>query len=480
MIFSTIEYAVFLILLLVVYYTINKRFQKYLLLIGSVIFLGYLSINFLVFTLVFILVNYLIGIGIAHSRSINTRKAIYLGGILLDVSLLAFFKYINFLLENILDIFGSLLQPVDIPFFNIVAPIGISFYTFLCIGYFIDLKRGTIKPEKNILVFANFVLFFPKLLSGPIERSNHLFPQLKKTYQWNQKLFNDGLVQMFWGFFKKLVIADRLAVLVGNIYGDLYDYSGMPLLIILVVQVVHLYFDFSGYTDIVLGTAKLFGIRLINNFERPLLAKNVSMFWRRWHISLTQWCNDYIFRRIIIKRLKWKKWASVYGVFVTFLVIGIWHGPRWNYVLLGILQAIAINYEFFTKRERLKISSRVHPKINVFLSRCITIIFFGVTLIFFNAKTVKEAFYFIGHLFKGLEFKLVGYNMGLLHEDLLIAFLGTIIVLLVDYLNEKNIYIRDWLSTKPVWLRWSVYYGLVLTVIIFGKFAASDFIYVQF
>jgi D-alanyl-lipoteichoic acid acyltransferase DltB (MBOAT superfamily) len=467
-------------LLLVGYYTVNKKYQKYLLLFASVIFLGYLSINFLVFTLGFILVNYLIGIGIGQAKNPDQKQAFYLIGVLLDISLLAFFKYINFLLENILSIFGPLFHPVDIPYFDVLAPIGISFYTFQCIGYFIDLKRGTYEPEKNLLIFTNFVLFFPKLLSGPIERSNHLFPQLKKTYQWNPKLFNDGLVQMFWGLFKKLVIADRFALMVSNVYGDLYDYSGMPLLIILVVQVFHLYFDFSGYTDIVLGTAKLFGIRLINNFERPLLAKNVSMFWRRWHISLTQWCNDYIFRRIIIKRLKWKQWASVYGVFITFLVIGIWHGPRWNYVLLGILQAVAINYEFFTKRKRLKVASRVHPKINVFLSRCITFVFFGVTLIFFNASTVQETFYFIGQLFTGFKFQLTGYNLGLPHEDILIAVIGTIIVLLVDYLNEKNIFVRDWLGTKPVWLRWAFYYGLVLAVILFGKFAASGFIYVQF
>lgn len=478
MIFSTLEFFLFIAILLPIYYLIAQRWQWTVLLVASILFLSYLSTSFLLYTFILTSLNYILARGINNLSNPGKRK-LYLLAIYLNIGQLVFFKYINFLLDNLAQLMGIINHAIEIPYLHIIAPVGISYYTFEFIGYQINVYRGTEQAEKHFGIFTSYILFFPKLLAGPIERTKTFLPKLKQVYTFNKVLFHDGLMQLFWGFFKKLVIADRLFPLVQNIYGNVEEYSGIPLIITYILQIFHMYCDFSGYTDIMLGFGKLFGIQLTNNFERPLLAQNVSMFWRKWHITLSNWCNDYIFKKILLKRMRWKQWAAVYGVFVAFLVIGIWHGAGWTFIFLGILQGIAINYEFFTKRKRLQIASHVSGWWIKFLSRCVVFVFFGLTLIFFNARSLHDAFYFIGHLFSGIGDKFIGFDMGIPRIDYVIVGLGMAIVYWVDITNEKGKQVRQQLKKRPV-LRYSLYYGLVLAVIIFGKFAASDFVYFQF
>jgi len=479
MIFSTLEFFIFIVVLLLLYYQAKKSHQWFILLLASTAFLGYFSINFLVYTYLVITINYFLGRLIEKQEEKKKRFPLYLFCMVLNIGQLIFFKYINFLIENANTFLGIFEPGTEFEYINLIIPIGISYYTFECIGYLIEIYRGSGKAERHWGFFASYILFFPKLLAGPIERSKSFLPSLKKNYQFDSTLFYDGLIQIFWGLFKKLVIADRLVVLVNIIYGNVNEFTGVPLMTVFVLQVFHIYCDFSGYTDIALGIGKLFGLRLTNNFERPLFAQNVSMFWRKWHITLSQWCNDYIFKRILLKRMRWKKWAAVYGVFITFLIIGIWHGSGWNFIILGALQGVAINYEFFTKRKRLQLASKMNKYWVKFFSRVIVFIFFAFSLVFFNASSTKDAVYLITNLFHGLEWRLTGYNMGMTHTDHVIASSGIIIVLLFDYLNEKGIIIREKLTYRPL-IKYALYYGLVLTVLIFGKFAASDFVYFQF
>ncbi|MFO8234684.1 MAG: MBOAT family O-acyltransferase [Bacteroidales bacterium] len=479
MIFSTLEFLMFLIVLLFLYYKGNRKHQWFVLLLASSAFLGYLSVNFLLYTYLVIIINYSLGLKIDSLTQKKSRYYFYLAGIVLNIGQLVFFKYINFLINNLNSLFGIVSEESVIPYLNIIIPVGISYYTFEGIGYLIEVYRGSSKAEKHFGLFASYILFFPKLLAGPIERSKTMLPALRKRYSVDMPMIYDGLVLIFWGLFKKLVIADRLVLLVNNVYGDVQDYTGFPLIMTFVLQVFHIYCDFSGYTDIALGIGKLFGIKLTDNFDRPLFAQNVSMFWRKWHITLSSWCNDYIFKRILLKRIRWKKWAAVYGVFVTFLIIGIWHGSGWNFIILGALQGVAINYEFFTKRQRLRIASKINQYWVRFFSRIIVFLFFALTLVFFNAKNVTDASYFLTHLFSGIELKITGYNIGVTHFDYVISFIGILVVLFVDYTHERGIHFREALKSRPV-LKWSIYYGLVFVVLMFGKFAASDFVYFQF
>jgi D-alanyl-lipoteichoic acid acyltransferase DltB (MBOAT superfamily) len=482
MIFSTFEFIIFLVVLILLYYQVNKNHQWFLMLLASSAFLGYLSVNFLVYTILIILANYALGLIIERQNNPSHKRQLYILGMILNIGQLVFFKYINFLIEN-LNIFLGLFEPGEVfPYMNIILPVGISYYTFECIGYQIDIYRGSSRAEKHLGVFASYILFFPKLLAGPIERSKTFIPALKKAYSFQPTLFVDGLVQMFWGFFKKLVVADRIAAVIQTVYGNVDEFTGIPLLITLVLQVFHMYCDFSGYTDIALGIGKLFGLRLTNNFDRPLFAQNISMFWRKWHISLTNWCNDYIFKRILLRRMRWKKWAAVYGVFMTFLIIGIWHGAGWNYVILGAMQGIAINYEFFTKRKRLQIASRLNPYWVKLFSRGLVFIFFAFTLVFFNSASVTDAFFFISHIFRGITMELDGLigDMGFgTRIDGLIIIWGILTVMTLDYINEKQIRIRQYLNSKP-FLKWSLYYGLIISVLILGKTTTHEFIYLQF
>jgi len=479
MVFTNLEFIVFLFVIILLYYQAKKSHQWFILLLASTAFLGYLSINFLVYTYLVIAVNFFLGRLIDRQDQHKKRYRFYLLGIAFNIGQLVFYKYINFLIENI-NAFAGIFEPgSEIQYMNLILPIGISYYTFECIGYIIEVYRGSEKAERHFGLFASYILFFPKLLAGPIERSQSFLSGLKKTYQFDATLFSDGLIQIFWGLFKKLVIADRLVVVIDNVYGNIDEFTGIPLMITLVLQVFHMYCDFSGYTDIALGIGKLFGIRLTNNFNRPLFAQNISMFWRKWHISLTRWCNDYIFKRILLKHKRWKNWAAVYAVFITFLVVGIWHGAGWNFVILGALQGIAINYEFITKRQRLKIASKLNPYWVRLFSRIVVFFFFAFTLIFFNVSHTPDAFYFIGHIFKGIEWKLFGHGLGLTHFEFYIALIGIVTVLFVDYLNEKGIIIRSALNHRP-FPKWALYYMLIFAVLIFGRTEAKEFIYFQF
>jgi D-alanyl-lipoteichoic acid acyltransferase DltB (MBOAT superfamily) len=398
----------------------------------------------------------------------------------MNIGLLIFYKYANFLLENLLILLGKTTENNGNLFLSLIIPLGISFYTFQSIGYLIDVKRGTKPAETNPGKFILFILYFPKFISGPVERTGNLLPQINKELLWNESLFNEGLLQMLWGFFKTIVISDRLAIFVNNVNSNIYGSPGLILCINFFIQFLYLYLNFSGYTDIVLGISKLFGINLINNFNRPLFATNVSDYWRRWHISLTSWCNDYIFRRIILKRIKWKTGASVYGVFITFLIIGIWHGSSWNFVILGLLQGIAINYEFFTKKSRLEVGRKMPVWLNLSLSRLLTLIFICISHVFFFTKNSHDAFYYFSSLFKGSATSLTAASFGYTLKDLIIVSLGILIVLFSEYRDETGRKSIKAAILNNKYLFWTVCAATIAVLVIIGVNKSSGFIYEQF
>ncbi len=393
--FNSIDFFAFLLITLALFFITRQKWKWIILLLASLVFIYSFSLRFLIYTVIYAILNYITGIFVAKAPGARLKQFIYLTGIIINIGLLVFYKYTNFLLEILFGILNIAGVENKAPLLSLVIPLGISFYTFQSIGYLIDVYRGTRQVETNFGKFILFITYFPKFISGPVERTNTLLPELNKTVQWDSRLFNEGLLQTVWGFTKTIIVADRLEVIVNEVNSNIADLSGSVLWLNFFLQFIYLYFNFSGYTDTVLGISKLFGIRLINNFERPFFANNVSNYWRRWHISLTTWCNDYIFRRIILKRMKWKRWASVYGVFLTFFIIGIWHGANWNFVLLGILQGVAINYEFFTKKTRLEVGSKIPVWLNLFISRLMTLVFICFSHVLFFSRDIKQAFYYL-------------------------------------------------------------------------------------
>lgn len=332
--------------------------------------------------------------------------------------------------------------------------------------------------ERNFFVFSNYMIFFPKFLAGPIEQSKNFLPQLTKTYTANYNDIVEGFKLILWGAFKKLVVADRLALVINGVYPDMEDMSGNIFLFTLLLQPLQLYCDFSGYTDIALGIGRTFGFKLTNNFRRPFFSTSVTEFWQRWHISLSSWCNEYIFKRLTFKYRKWGQWSPVFAVFVTFFVIGIWHGPRWNFIILGILQGLAINYEFFTKRNRLKIGSKIPKKLNLYVSYLLVYIFFCFTLVFFNAAETKDAVYFITNIFK--EIDITDFSLIFLSNfDKAIILFSLVLIFFVEFRQEKGKEIFSEIDQFPRWKRWTVYYVLFILIIYFGS-ASKEFVYMQF
>jgi len=478
--FSSTEFLAFLLITLLLFYLVKAKFRWIILLISSLTFIYSYSLKLLLFAAAFAVFNYLSGIAISKSKKNLSKTIWYLIGIWMNIGLLIFYKYADFLLENLYFFLGKPTEDTGILFLSLAIPLGISFYTFQSIGYLIDVKRGTKPAETNPGKFILFILYFPKFISGPVERTGNLLPQINKELLWNESLFNDGLLQMLWGFFKTIVISDRLALFVNNVNHDIYGSPGLILLINFFIQFLYLYFNFSGYTDIVLGISKLFGINLINNFTRPLFATNVSDYWRRWHISLTSWCNDYIFRRIILKRIKWKLWASVYGVFITFLIIGIWHGASWNFIILGLLQGIAINYEFFTKKSRLEAGQKMPVWLNLSLSRLFTLVFICISHVFFFTKNSHDAFYYFTSMFKGSVTGLTTASYGYTLQDLLIVSFGILIVLFSEYRDETNRKSIKLAILNKKYLFWTVIAATIAVLVITGVNKSSGFIYEQF
>ena len=478
MILYTLSFWIILFTGLIIYYLLNARNKWTLLLGGSIIFIGAISLPFLLYALLFSIANYYFGLVLSGENEPAKRKRLYLLFLIINIGQLAFFKYLNFIIEN-LNVVTSVFN-FHLPYIKLIVPLGISYYTFQSIGYIINIYRKTEKPEKHFGYFLIYNLLFPKFLSGPIERSNRFFPQLHNLPKINPVLFEEGVLFILTGFFKKLIIAERLSVVVNNLYSNLDQFNGYPLWIIMFLQTIYIYTDFSGYTDIALGIGKLLGINLTNNFNRPFFSPNVSVFWRRWHISLSSWFNDYMFKTIMFKKRKWGNMAAIYAVFMTFLVIGIWHGANWTFVILGLLQGIAISYEYFTKRTRLKIGSKIPRFLNDNISRLITFTFMSFSLIFFFAPNFKSAQYYVSHLFYIKGSKLIGHNLGLDHYNLLILGIAFIVLIVIETINEYGYNLRKILMAKSFWLRWSIYYAIILIIFLYSYFSTSNFIYAKF
>ncbi len=439
---------------ILLYYFVANKYKSYILFASSIIFIASLSLSVALFSLLFVILNYFLGLMLEKfSKNNRVKDKLFWLTIILDVGILAFFKYFNSHLDGLNSLFFTSGIYSKVPYMTIMIPIGISYYTFQALGYLIRIDRGSEKAEHNFFVFATYLLFFPKFLSGPVERSNHFLPQLNQPLKFDKNNIESGLRLFLFGLFKKVVIADNLYGAVTHVYSDVHHFAGVSLLIVLIIQTIYIYCDFSGYTDMALGIAKLFGINLIDNFNRPFLARNISEFWRRWHISLSSWCNDFIYNPFIVKYRRFGNNAVIFGIFLTFFIVGIWHGANLTFVILGLLQGIAIVYEFYTKRKRLKIASRFPKSIVNTLSRIIVFLFVAFSMVFFFANSVGDAFYLISHLFSNIHFNVTEIDFINNKSQFLIALIFFVILFIVEIINEKGKNLLSIYLKQPIWIR---------------------------
>ena len=430
--------------------------------------------------------DYIAGLQIYKAKK-QSRKKLFLGlSLLINLGLLFMFKYFNFFSQATADFLKLFSIPFSPMTLKVLLPVGISFYTFQTLSYTIDIYRGKIKPEKHLGVFAVYVSFFPQLVAGPIERAKNLLPQFFKKHPFEYKRVTTGLKIMLWGFFLKLVVADRAAIVVNQVYNNVFDYTGASLILATLLFTAQVYGDFAGYSFIAIGAAKVLGFRLMENFRRPYFSKSVAEFWRRWHISLSSWFQDYVFIPLYrcvakIKLLKNKepKVKHRLSFFISMLIgltlLGLWHGAAWRFVLFGIYNAILVIIYYSIQKHWHKLNKYIQ----IGLTFCA--IAFGLSV--FRANNLSESVYIITNMFSNLWTSSSGLITGtvtLNKISLYILFPAVIFMEGTHLAQEKNKNILSFLKVKPIWLRWGAYFFVILTILIFGVFNKTPFIYFQF
>ena len=480
LIFNSIQFVVFFILVLALYFSIPHKYRWFLLLIASAYFyMSFVPIYILILGFT-ICVDYIAGILIEKSSG-RRRKMFLVASILSNVGVLAVFKYYNFLNENLSFLMQPLGIETNIPYLSILLPIGLSFHTFQAMSYTIEVYRKNQAAERHFGIFSLYVLFFPQLVAGPIERPQNLLHQFREKHSFDAERTWSGLRLMLWGFFKKVVIADRVAVLVDTVYASPSAYQGAPLILATLFFAVQIYCDFSGYTDIAIGSARIMGFKLMENFRRPYYARSIAEFWKRWHISLSSWFRDYVYIPLGGNRVAVPRWYL--NLFVVFLVSGLWHGASWTFVIWGGLHGAYLVIGLMTARFRTTLKERIGLNriawLNATVQITITTVLASFAWIFFRAANVSDAFYIATHLFTGLVRGFSEANLGISLREIVIAMGAIVLMEIVQFVQEREGK-KEFISRLPRWVRTALYIGLILIILLFGIFERRQFIYFQF
>ncbi len=479
MLFNSIAFAIFMPIVFIVYWLIPHKFRWPLLLISSYYF--YMSWNpkYIVLILFTTFISYAMALLIEKHKDERKKKKLFLSvAVVSSLLLLFFFKYFNFASETITQIankFALGLHPVTL---NILLPVGISFYTFQTIGYVVDVYRGTTKAERNFGIYATFISFFPQLVAGPIERTNNLLPQIKseKTFSYDEVTY--GLKLMAWGFFKKLAIADVLAEYVDRAYNNIGHLTGMDYAMAIFFFTIQIYCDFSGYSDIAIGCARMLGIKLMKNFASPYFSKSIKEFWSRWHISLSTWFKDYVY--IPLGGNRCSKIRNYFNLLATFLVSGLWHGAGWTYVIWGGIHGFlqVIEKALHIKAPKSKNAKRIFDIFSVL------IVFFicNIAWVFFRAENLPDAIHVIKAAFVTLSRGAAYFhtNIGITPVILVKIIFCIILLAVFDYFSLKTDVIA-WISSKKLFVRWFFYIFIIILIIICIPVSnQTTFIYFQF
>jgi len=478
MLFNSIGFALFLPTVFILYWFVagnNLKKQNILLLAASYFFYGCWDYRFLLLLLFSTVLDFFTGIRIDRAAKPSARKAWLLVSVCINLGLLGFFKYYNFFIEN----FTALLRHAGYRggayMLNIILPVGISFYTFHGLSYVFDLYRRKIKPSTNFINYAVFVGFFPLLIAGPIERAMHLLPQVERPRHFDQARASDGLRQILWGLFKKMVIADNCAFYTDNVYAHIASQPGSTLLLSSILFSLQIYADFSGYSDIAIGTGKLLGFDILRNFAYPYFSRDIAEFWRRWHMSLTSWFRDYLY--IPLGGSTCGKGRTIRNIMIVFLVSALWHGARWTYICWGVIHALFFLPLLLSNSNRKHITiaaqGRFLPSLKEALQIIVTFGMVSFAWIFFRAETMEQARSYISRLFSASFFQ---------RPQPFNPFAGLAILLLmaVEWMGREQEYALAGMGLKwSRYIRWSLYYSIIALILLTSG-RTQQFIYFQF
>lgn len=483
MLFNSLDFAIFLPVVFILYWFVfnkNIKWQNLLVAAASYFFYGWWDWRLLSLILFSTLVDYFVGVSLGKTEAPGRRKVLLWVSIFVNLGFLGFFKYYNFFLDNFKSVFSVAGYELNANSLNIILPVGISFYTFQTLSYTIDVFKKRLEPTQNFLSFAAFVSFFPQLVAGPIERAKNLLPQFnnKRKFEYSEGV--DGMRQILWGLFKKVVIADNCAVYANYIFENSAEMSGSTLLLGAIFFTFQIYGDFSGYSDIAIGTARLFGFNLMQNFSFPYFSRDIAEFWRRWHISLSTWFRDYLY--IPLGGSRGGTWMKVRNTFIIFIVSGFWHGANWTFIIWGALNAVYFLPLLLTKR------NRQNMEVVAYNSYCPTFkelwqmaLTFGLTVIawiFFRAENIQHAISYLDEIFSKSLFSLpyyegIGYAVKIL--PVIIFFF------LIEWTGRRNRFAIENLKIHSYskW-NWSFYIFLVGIIGLYMYTSETNFIYFQF
>ena len=482
MLFNSLDFAVFLPIVFVLYWFVTKhnlKLQNSLIVAASYVFYGWWDWKFLGLIIFSTLLDYSIGRRLKNEENQRIRKALLWTSIIVNLGFLGFFKYYNFFLDNFIAAFSFFGQEIQANSLNIILPVGISFYTFQTLSYTIDVYKKKLEPTEDLVAFSAFVCFFPQLVAGPIERATNLLPQFykRRTFEYDKAV--DGMRQILWGLFKKVVIADNCAEYANLIFNNYQDYNGSALLLGAIFFTFQIYGDFSGYSDIAIGTSRLFGFNLMQNFATPYFSRDIAEFWRRWHISLSTWFRDYLY--IPLGGSRGGTMMKVRNTFIIFLVSGFWHGANWTFIVWGGLNALYFLPLLLLKRNRTNLrvvaEGRMLPNFRELIQMGTTFLLTVLAWVFFRAESVTNAFAYLSGVIRYSLFSIpdVSAKEQVLELLLLITFL-----IILEFIQREERFALDLSKLKNRYLRQVIYFTIVFLILAFQVGKKQEFIYFQF
>lgn len=476
--FLSINFSLFFTLCFLLYCILNVRFRNILLLGASCVFIGWNYPSFLLTAFLVVAFTFFWAKWIdSRAKKKKTTKIVFNSGILILILSWLFFHYTGAANHIIALLLPGIVEKSSSMNF-IVFPLGMSFYTFQAISYLTDVYWQEEEAEHNILDFLLYMLFFMKFLSGPIERSRHFIEQLKHPMPFNYTFASIGIKFIFLGLMKKLLIASVLAPQTQIMFNSIHELSGLQLLMTCLLYPIELYADFSGYTDIAIGGAYMFGLKLVPNFNSPFAACSTTDLWRRWHMSLSFWVRDYIFVPLTANTRRWS-WGVYFSLITTFILLGLWHGIGMTFAIYGLIQGIIICWEMKVTFFRTRIPKIVGPYIANALFIVRTYILFALSLLFFRIPSLSDAWYFIRHISFGVHESWKEMNIGISDHFCIVAGSALLLMFVYEYFSKKESLIIK-MEILPGWMRWIIYYSLVIALFSFGKFDSGNFIYLQF
>jgi alginate O-acetyltransferase complex protein AlgI len=482
MLFNSIEFLIFFPIVTGLYFLLPHRFRWFLLLAASCFFYMFFVPVYILILAFTIVIDYIAGILIENAKG-KRRKWWLVISIISNVGVLAIFKYYNFLNGNITHLFGLIGLHNHLPYLNILLPIGLSFHTFQAMSYTIEVYRGNQKAERHFGIYSLYVMFYPQLVAGPIERPQNLLYQFREKHEFDYQRVVEGLRQMLWGMFKKVVIADRLSVYVGEVFDHPGQYHGLPVIVAAYFFAIQIYCDFSGYSDIAIGSAKVMGFKLMQNFNLPYFALSVREFWSRWHISLSTWFRDYLYIPLGGNRVSQKRWLL--NLMIVFIISGLWHGAKWTFVIWGALHGFYLVVEILLHKLALfkKIMAASWFKIAAWFTTFHLVV---LGWIFFRAVDVHAALVLIRNMARidlsGLHLLTAhaGSSVYLSYHGLLTSISLILLMILVNFIERKRT-VAEAVQRLAMPFRWTVYYLFIVMIVYFGNYSGKmDFIYFQF